>query len=100
EPRRERLRAQRTAEVAGARGWVGDGAVERGLDRVRGAREVAVAAPLAEPREQHRGGTDQRGRVRLVLAGDVGRRAVLGLGDAVVRAGVDRGRKPEAAGNL
>src|SRR5689334_16594283 len=82
----ERLGAERTAEVAGARLRIGDGAIERGLHRVGGAAEAFVLAPLAEPGEQHGGRADQRGWIGAVLTGDVGRRPMLRLRHRVIGA--------------
>ena len=65
-----------------------------------GAGEFVVVAPLAEPGQQHGRRADQRGRIGDVLAGDVGRRAVLGLRHRVLAAGVERSRQPETAGDF
>ena len=74
--------------------------IECRLDCGGSLHQLVVLAPLAEPGQQHRRRADQRGRIGDVLAGDVGRRAVLGLRHRVLGAGIERGGKPETAGNL
>src|SRR5450759_1595555 len=55
----EGIGAERAAHVGCAPLRLGDDTVERSLDRLSGAHKLVVAAPLAQPGQQHRRRADQ-----------------------------------------
>src|SRR6267143_1794186 len=98
--RRERLRAERTAEVARATVRHRDGGVDGVDDSPAGRSELIPAPPLLQPCEQHFGRLDQRCRVGEIASRNIGRRSVLRLGDREMMPGIERSADAEAAGNL
>src|SRR5258705_8006019 len=75
--RRERLRAERTAEVARATVRHRDRGIDGVDDSSAGSSELIPAPPLLQPCEQHCGRLDQRCRVGEIASRNIGRRAVL-----------------------
>ena len=86
----EARRPGRAAQVVGRRRALGDDVADGRLELGRGVRVAEVA-------EHQRAGQDQRGRVRLVQAGVLRRRAVDRLEDGGLGADVGARRDAEAA---
>jgi DNA-binding transcriptional LysR family regulator len=94
----ELFRAERPAKIRGTGGDVGNDPVDGFFDEARGVDMARVAGALAVPAQEHGGRQDHRCRIGLVLAGDIGRRPVLGLRGRMVRTGIQRAGKAETAG--
>src|SRR5258708_17252711 len=97
---RQFLGAELAAEVARPAARVPHQGIDRMLYRALGLRKALIIGFPCQPAQEHPGRQHEGKRVGKVLAGDVRRRAVLGLSHAVAFARVDRRREAEAAREL